>query len=67
MRAFFCYQILAVKSLKVESDRVCRALKEEGLISGRKAVSMIVGRDTEELSEEGVTKAAVETVAEEYL
>lgn len=64
IESFFCYQILAVKSLKVESDRVYRALKEEGLISGRKAVSMIVGRDTEELSEEGVTKAAVETVAE---
>ena len=64
IESFFCYQILAVKSLKVESDRVCRALKEEGLISGRKAVSMIVGRDTEGLSEEGVTKAAVETVAE---
>ena len=64
IETFFCYQILAVKSLKVESDRVYRALKEEGLISGRKAVSMIVGRDTEELSEEGVTKAAVETVAE---
>ena len=64
LESFFCYQILAVKSLKVESDRVCRALKEEGLISGRKAVSMIVGRDTKELSEEGVTKAAVETVAE---
>ena len=64
IESFFCYQILAVKSLKVESDRVYRALKEEGLISGRKAVSMIVGRDTKELSEEGVTKAAVETVAE---
>ena len=28
---------------------------------------MIVGRDTERLSEAGVTKAAVETVAEKYL
>ena len=41
-----------------------RALKEEGLIEGRLAVSMIVGRDTEKLSEKGVIKAAVETVAE---
>lgn len=30
----------------------------------RRAVSMIVRRDTENLTEEGVTKAAVETVAE---
>ena len=59
-----CYQILAVKSLKTESDKVFRALKEEGLEAGRKAVSMIVGRDTDSLDEAGVTKAAVETVAE---
>lgn len=61
---FMCYQILAVKSLKTESDKVYRALKEEGIEAGRNAVSMIVGRDTDSLDEVGVTKAAVETVAE---
>lgn len=64
VESFMCYQILAVKSLKTESDKVYRALKEEGLEEGRQAVSMIVGRDTDSLDEEGVTKAAVETVAE---
>lgn len=64
IESFMCYQILATKSLKVESDRVYRALKAEGLEQARKAVSMIVGRDTQNLTEEGVTKAAVETVAE---
>lgn len=64
IESFWCYQILATKSLKVESDRVYTALTEEGLEAGRKAVSMIVGRDTQNLTEEGVTKAAVETVAE---
>lgn len=64
VESFMCYQILATKSLKVESDRVYQALKERGLEEGRRAVSMIVGRDTKELSVEGVTKAAVETVAE---
>ena len=59
-----CYQILATKSLKSESEKVYVALKEKGLSAGRKAVSMIVGRDTKELTQEGVTKAAVETVAE---
>ena len=62
IESFFCYQILAVKSLKVESDRVYQALKEEGLISGRKAVSMIVGRDTEELSVLGFAYKAVNTM-----
>ena len=43
---------------------VYQALKENGLEEGRKAVSMIVGRDVSRLDEAGVIKAAVETVAE---
>lgn len=58
------YQILATKCLKVESMKVYKSLKNEGLKAARKAVSMIVGRDTESLDEEGVAKAAIETVAE---
>lgn len=62
--SFMCCQLFAVKSLRTESDKVYRALKEEGIEQGRRAVSMIVGRDTESLDERGVVKAAVETVAE---
>lgn len=58
------YQILAVKCLKTESMKVYRSLTEEGLEEARKAVSMIVGRDTAALDETGVAKAAIETVAE---
>ena len=58
------YQILAAKCLCVESMKVYKALKIFGLREARKAVSMIVGRDTENLDEEGVIRAAVETVAE---
>ena len=58
------YQILATKCLKVESMKVYKSLKEDGIVAARKAVSMIVGRDTEVLDEEGVAKAAIETVAE---
>jgi len=58
------YQILAVKCLKVESMKVCRCLENGDLEQARAALSMIVGRDTECLDEEGVAKAAVETVAE---
>lgn len=58
------WQILAVKSLKTESMKVYRSLKEEGLKEAQKAVSMIVGRDTKVLDETGVIKATVETVAE---
>ena len=59
-----CYQILATKSLKVESMKVYDELAKNDLPSARKAVSMIVGRDTKDLTFSGVAKAAVETVAE---
>lgn len=58
------YQILALKCLRVESMKVYKSLKTETLEDARKAVSMIVGRDTAVLDREGVTKAAIETVAE---
>ncbi|HEY9574964.1 MAG TPA: adenosylcobinamide-phosphate synthase CbiB [Lachnospiraceae bacterium] len=62
--SFWIYQLLACKSLKVESMKVYRALKEKSLEDGRKAVSMIVGRDTDSLDEVGIVKATVETIAE---
>ena len=56
--------MLATKCLKTESMKVYKRLSEHDLCGARKAVSMIVGRDTECLDEEGVAKAAIETVAE---
>ncbi len=64
LEVFWSFQILAAKSLKSESMKVYEALKEGKLEKARTAVSMIVGRDTQSLTEEGVAKAAVETVAE---
>ena len=58
------YQILAVKCLKVESMKVYQSLTKEGIEEARKAVAMIVGRDTAVLDGTGVAKAAIETVAE---
>ncbi len=64
IEAVITYQCIATKSLYVESMKVYHALKNDGIEAGRHAVSMIVGRDTASLDENGVTKAAVETVAE---
>lgn len=64
VESFLCFQLLAAKSLKSESMKVYDALKNGTIEEARTAVSMIVGRDTQNLTEEGVTKAAVETVAE---
>ncbi len=55
---------IAMKDLKKESMKVFKALEKGDTEEARKAVSMIVGRDTERLDEEGIIKAAVETVAE---
>ncbi|MCR4584267.1 MAG: adenosylcobinamide-phosphate synthase CbiB [Lachnospiraceae bacterium] len=55
---------LAAGDLKKESMAVAKALNDEGLNGGRRAVSRIVGRDTEKLNEDAVLRAAVETVAE---
>ena len=58
------YQILAVKCLKTESGKVYEKLQDGDIHGARKAVSMIVGRDTDCLDEGGIIRAAVETVAE---
>ena len=58
------YQIFATKCLENESMKVYKELKNGDLAAARKQLSWIVGRDTQELSAEEVTKAAVETVAE---
>ena len=64
VESLMCWQILATKSLKDESMKVYMALESGDLEESRHAVSMIVGRDTARLDDAGVTRAAVETVAE---
>ena len=64
LQMFWCGQALAARGLVQESTNVYKELKKPDLPGARKAVSRIVGRDTAELTAEGVTKAAVETVAE---
>lgn len=64
IESIMTYQILATKCLQVESMKVYQELKKGDIAASRKAVSMIVGRDTECLDETGIAKAAIETVAE---
>lgn len=64
LETFWCYQLFAAKSLKTESMKVYDRLKNGTIEEARYAVSMIVGRDTKSLTEAGVIKAAVETIAE---
>lgn len=64
LETLLVWQLIAVRSLRAESRRVYDELERNDICAARKAVSMIVGRDTDALDEKGVTKAAVETVAE---
>lgn len=64
LESVMCWQILATKSLRDESMKVYDALESGDIVRSRRAVSMIVGRDTAALDDAGVTRAAVETVAE---
>lgn len=64
LESVMCWQVLAVRSLREESMRVYAALQTGSLSAAQQAVSMIVGRDTARLDAAGVTRAAVETVAE---
>ena len=64
VQMFWCAQALAARGLVQESTNVYKELIKPDLPAARRAVSRIVGRDTADLTAEGVTKAAVETVAE---
>ena len=59
-----CWQVIAARQLARESRAVQKHLENGDTEGARKAVSMIVGRDTESLDDKGITRAAVETVAE---
>lgn len=59
-----CWQILAAKCLKSEAMKVQRVLDRNDLSGARCQIAMLVGRDTEHLDAPQVTKATIETVAE---
>ena len=64
LHTFWAYQILAARCLERESDKVYRLLAAGDLPGARVQLSYLVGRDTTQLTAEEVTKACVETVAE---
>ena len=64
LQMLWCGQALAAKGLAQESCNVYKELAKGDLPAARRAVARIVGRDTQNLTAAGVTRAAVETVAE---
>ena len=64
LQMLWCGQALAAKGLAQESRNVYKELAKGDLPAACRAVARIVGRDTQNLTAAGVTRAAVETVAE---
>jgi len=64
MSSVMCWQCFAARCLKTEACKVVRVLERDGLEAARRQIGMLVGRDTDALTEEQVLRATVETVAE---
>ena len=64
MSSIMCWQCFAARCLKTEACKVVRVLERDGLEAARRQIGMLVGRDTDALTEEQVLRATVETVAE---
>lgn len=60
----FVYSAIAMRDLYRHSEQVLNALESEDLVLARVKLSMIVGRDTDNLSEPEIVRATIETVAE---
>ncbi len=66
LQCFWCWRTLALEDLSREGRKVYQALTEGTLEEARAAVSRIVGRDTASLDRQGVTRAAIESMAENF-
>ncbi len=66
LETIWCWQALAVRDLRTETLPVEKALENRNLEQARQAVSRVVGRETAQLDEDSVARAAVETVAENF-
>lgn len=64
VETFLIFQILATKSLDIESRKVYTQLEQGNILEARKYLSYIVGRDTTHLDEKEIVRGAVETVSE---
>ena len=66
-QVFVCFSCLALRDLKEHLDPVVEAMEAGDLNAARHRVSRVVGRDVSVLDEKGVCRAAVETLAENFI
>jgi adenosylcobinamide-phosphate synthase len=64
---FLCYSFLALKDLFAHIIPVIEALKSNNIIGARRLIGMVVGRDVDSLDSSGIVRAAIETMAENFV
>lgn len=64
---FVCYSLLALKDLIVHIRPVISALETDRIVAAREAIAMTVGRDVRYLDREGISRAAIETLTENFV
>ncbi len=64
--AILASSLIASRSLEEHVRAVATGLTERGVTGGRQAVSMIVGRNTATLDRQGIARAAIESLAENF-
>ncbi len=64
--ALIASSLIAQRSLAAHVAAVATALETGGVEAGRQAVGKIVGRDTARLDESGISRAAIESLAENF-
>lgn len=63
---YLVYSAIACGGLAREAKNVLLTMQNSGLVEARVALARIVGRETEQLDEEGIYRAVIETVAENF-
>ena len=64
---FICYSCLALKDLVYHTDKVIHELERGNPAEARKEIAMVVGRDVRSLDEKGISRAAIETMSENFV
>jgi len=64
---FICYSSIALKDLAVHAQPVIQSLENGDLHEAQDRIGLVVSREVQYLDENGVSRAAVETLAENFV
>lgn len=64
---YWVYSVMGLRDLFDHADPVQKALRNKDIMAARTYVQRFVGRDADQLDAEGIARAAVESVAENFV